>query len=113
VFLHLKTQQNKKNRGKTDIEIFVDFLRIFSEKVFDMDFLHFLNRAFELPLLRNARKRTKKKVQELFYFGVGWFLEVNQTYVEVRQFCILFLSAPRVYCYCQLPSCHCHLQGYR
>jgi hypothetical protein len=29
------------NRGKTEIEIFVDFLRIFSEKVFDMNFLPF------------------------------------------------------------------------
>jgi hypothetical protein len=32
--------KQKKSR-KNDIEIFVDFLRIFSGKVFDMDFLHF------------------------------------------------------------------------
>jgi hypothetical protein len=42
-----------------------------------MDFLHiyFVNRVFELPLLRNAQKRTKKKSEEKNDFGVGWFLE--------------------------------------
>jgi hypothetical protein len=50
-----------------------------------MDFLHFFNRVFELPLLRNAQKRTKKKAKKNILGLVG-SLKVNQTYVEVRQF---------------------------
>jgi hypothetical protein len=47
----------KKSRGKTDIEIFVEILG----KVFDTDFLpKYLYGVFELPLPRNAQKRTKK-----------------------------------------------------
>jgi hypothetical protein len=31
--------------------------------------------VFELPLPRNAQKRTKKKVKKKIKWGVGWFLE--------------------------------------
>jgi hypothetical protein len=48
--------------------VFVDFLRIFSEKVFDME-----------------EKRTKKKSQEKNVLGLVGSSKVNQTYVEVRQ----------------------------
>jgi hypothetical protein len=70
----LENAIKQKSRGETDIEISVDFLRIFSEKVFDMDFLLFVYRVFELPLLRSAQKRLTKKSRKI-YFGVGWFLE--------------------------------------
>jgi hypothetical protein len=40
-------------------------LSFFLEKVFDIDFLQkYFNGVFELPLPRNAQKRTKKKSQE-------------------------------------------------
>jgi hypothetical protein len=57
----LNSHRDKKNsRGKTDIEIFVEMLR----KVFDTDFLpKYFYGVFELPLPRNAQKRTKKKSQ--------------------------------------------------
>jgi hypothetical protein len=58
----------KKSRGKTDIEIFVDFL----ETVFDMDFLQkYVYDVFELPLPRNAQKRTNKKAKKK---KVGWWV---------------------------------------
>jgi hypothetical protein len=41
-------------------------------KVFDTDFLpKYFNGVFELPLPRNAQKRTKKKNQEK---KVGWWV---------------------------------------
>jgi hypothetical protein len=42
-----------------------------------MDFLqkHFYG-VFELPLPRNAQKRTKQNCQENQKIGVGWFLEI-------------------------------------
>jgi hypothetical protein len=40
-----------------------------------MDFLQkYLRGVFELPLTRNAQKRTKKKVKKKNIW-VGWFLE--------------------------------------
>jgi hypothetical protein len=42
-----------------------------------MDFLqkHFCG-VFELPLARNAQKRTKKNCQEKEIFGICWFLGI-------------------------------------
>jgi hypothetical protein len=54
-------------------------------------FSFFFYRVFELPLLRNAQKRTKKKPRKNILGLVG-SSKVNQTYVEVRHF---LLSAPR------------------
>jgi hypothetical protein len=41
-----------------------------------MGFLQkYFNGVFELPLPRNAQKRTRKKVKKQNNLGVGWFLE--------------------------------------
>jgi hypothetical protein len=58
-----KCDKTKKVEEKltSDIEIFVEILG----KVFDTDFLpKYFYGVFELPLPRNAPKRTKKKSQE-------------------------------------------------
>jgi hypothetical protein len=55
-----------------------------------MDFLqNYFYRVFELPLPRNAQKRTLKKVKEK-YLGLVCSSKVNQIYVEVYY---LFLGA--------------------
>jgi hypothetical protein len=57
-----KGDKTTKNRGKTDIEVFVDF---FEEKVFDMDFLqNIFYDVFELPSpYRETPKNVLKKGQ--------------------------------------------------
>jgi hypothetical protein len=63
-----KTPENaikQKSRGKTDIEIFVDFC--FRHGLF----VKMFNGVFELPLLRNAQKRTKNKFKKK---KVGWWV---------------------------------------
>jgi len=59
---------------------------IFSGKVFDMDFLQkqFYG-VFELPLPRNAQKRTKTKVKKK-YLGLVGSSKANQIYIGVRLF---------------------------
>jgi hypothetical protein len=58
----------KTNRGKTDIEIFVEIF----EKVFDMDFLQkYVYGVFELPLPRNVQKRTKQNQEKKTEWWVG------------------------------------------
>ena len=66
----------------------------FLEKVFDMDFLQkYFYGVFELPLSRNAQKRTKKKSQEKKSRMVGgWVWDLANARGGVRRF---FLAAPR------------------
>jgi hypothetical protein len=89
------TIKQKKSRGKTDIEIFVDFLRIFSEKVFDMDFLQkYFYGVFELPLPRNAQNVLKKK-SDGGWVGMGFSkcMGGSVDFVRKKVFCV-FLNSP-------------------
>jgi hypothetical protein len=52
-----------------------------------MDFLQkCLYGVFELPLPRNAQKRTKNKCQEKMHLGLVGSSEFNQIYVKVGRF---------------------------
>jgi hypothetical protein len=64
------TRKHDKTR-KVEEKLTSKFLSIFLEKTFDMNFLqkHF-NGVFELPLPRNAQKRTQKNPQK----KVGWWV---------------------------------------
>jgi hypothetical protein len=66
-----KTPENAIKRKKVEQKLIPKFLSIFSENVFDMDFLQkYFNGVFELPLPRNAQKRTKTMSRKKI-FGVG------------------------------------------
>jgi hypothetical protein len=66
--LELPSLGNTRNRDKTkkvEEGLTSKFLSISLGKVFDMDFLQkYAHGVFELPLPRNAQKRTLKKNQE-------------------------------------------------
>jgi hypothetical protein len=57
-------------------------------------FAFFFYRVFELPLLRNAQKRTKKKSQEKIFWG--WLVKLIKHSNIRRGPSKSFLSAPRM-----------------
>jgi hypothetical protein len=68
----LRNARNRDRTKKVDEKLTSKILSIFSEKVFDKDFLQkYFCGVFELPLPRNARKRTLKKTRETNSAG-GW-----------------------------------------
>jgi hypothetical protein len=90
--------RNTRNRDKKKIEekLTSKFLPICLENVFDMYLLQkYFNGVLELPLPRNARKRTKKK-QEKKSVG-GW---VGLGYSKYTRYGgggpSIFLAAPRI-----------------
>jgi hypothetical protein len=65
--------------------------KYFPEKYFPGDFFlnrtHFFSRVFELPLPRNAQKRTKKKEE-------GTYVLFLRAGADVRRFLVLFFLPP-------------------
>jgi hypothetical protein len=66
-----KTPDNAIKQKKVEEKLTSKYLSIFLEKDFDMDFLQTNYGVFELPLPRNAQKRTKKN-QRKWFSGGGW-----------------------------------------